>query len=90
MLQDPAVWQSFGNVGVFLLINVPLTVVLSLLLATALNKIVHAAHFFRVSYYVPYVTASRRGGRRVAVPLHARTAWSTTSSGRSRPSRRGW
>ena len=51
-------WQSFRNVGVFLVINVPLTVVLSLLLATALNKIVHARTFFRVSYYVPYVTAS--------------------------------
>ncbi len=58
VLQDPAVWQSFRNVGVFLVINVPLTVVLSLLLATALNKIVHARTFFRVSYYVPFVTAS--------------------------------
>ena len=58
VLQDPAVWQSFRNVAVFLVINVPLTVVLSLLLATALNKIVHARTFFRVSYYVPFVTAS--------------------------------
>lgn len=58
VLQDPKVWQSFGNVGVFLLINVPLTVVLSLLLAYGLNTIVHAGIFFRVSYYVPYVTAS--------------------------------
>jgi multiple sugar transport system permease protein len=58
VLQDPAVWQSFRNVGVFLVINVPLTVLLSILLASALNKIVHARTFFRVSYYVPYVTAS--------------------------------
>jgi multiple sugar transport system permease protein len=58
VVQDPAVWRSFGNVGIFLLINVPLTVALSLLLATALDKIVHARTFFRVSYYVPYVTAS--------------------------------
>ncbi|MFE5671358.1 carbohydrate ABC transporter permease [Agromyces sp. NPDC056523] len=58
VLQDPKVWQSFGNVGIFLLINVPLTVVLSLLLAYGLNTIVHAGIFFRVSYYVPYVTAS--------------------------------
>jgi multiple sugar transport system permease protein len=34
VIEDPAVWRSFGNVGVFLLINVPLTVGLSLLLAT--------------------------------------------------------
>ncbi|NLP84105.1 sugar ABC transporter permease [Microbacterium sp. CFH 90308] len=58
VLTDPDVWQSFGNVGVFLLINVPLTVVLSIVLATALNSVVHARTFFRVSYYVPYVTAS--------------------------------
>jgi multiple sugar transport system permease protein len=58
VLTDPLVWRSFGNVGIFLLINVPLTVVLSLVLATALNRIVHARAFYRVAFYVPYVTAS--------------------------------
>lgn len=58
VLTDPDVWQSFRNVGVFLLINVPLTVALSIVLATALDRVVHARTFFRVSYYVPYVTAS--------------------------------
>jgi multiple sugar transport system permease protein len=57
-LTDPAVIRSFGNVGIFLLINVPLTVVLSLVLATALNQVTHLKAFLRVSYYVPYVTAS--------------------------------
>ena len=55
---DPAVIRSFGNVGIFLLINVPLTVVLSLVIATALNHITRFRTFLRVSYYVPYVTAS--------------------------------
>ena len=55
---DPAVIRSFGNVAVFLIINVPLTVVLALVLAAALNKVVHLRTFLRVSYYVPYVTAS--------------------------------
>lgn len=58
VLSDPAVWRSFGNVGIFLLINVPLTVTLSIVLATALDRVVHARTFFRVSYYVPYVSAS--------------------------------
>lgn len=58
IIQDPAVWRSFLNVGIFLVINVPLTVALSLLLATALDKVVRGRTFFRVSYYVPYVTAS--------------------------------
>ena len=50
--------QSFANVGVFLLINVPLTVILALVLAVALNRTLHARVFLRVSFYVPYVTAS--------------------------------
>jgi multiple sugar transport system permease protein len=57
-LKDPAVRQSFRNVGVFLIINVPLTVVLALVLAVALNRAVRARTFLRVSFYVPYVTAS--------------------------------
>ena len=55
---DPDVRQSFVNVGVFLLINVPLTVVLSLVLATLLNRVVHLRRFLRVAFYVPYVSAS--------------------------------
>lgn len=55
---DPAVQQSFLNVGIFLIINVPLTVVLSLVLASGLNSITRFRTFLRVSYYVPYVTAS--------------------------------
>ncbi len=58
VLGDPDVQRSFRNIGVFLVINVPLTVVLSLVLATALNGAVRFRAFFRVAYYVPYVTAS--------------------------------
>jgi len=57
-LTDPDVWRAFGNVGIFLIINVPLTVVLSIVLATALDRVVRARTFFRVAFYVPYVTAS--------------------------------
>ena len=58
VLSDPDVQQAFVNVGVFLVINVPITVVLSLVLATGLNSVTRARTFLRVSYYVPYVTAS--------------------------------
>ncbi len=58
VLTDPAVRRSFLNILVFLVINVPLTVALSLLLATALNAAIPFRTFFRVSFYVPYVTAS--------------------------------
>ncbi|GAA4674763.1 carbohydrate ABC transporter permease [Frondihabitans cladoniiphilus] len=55
---DPDVIRSFGNVGIFLIINVPLTVVFSMVLAAGLNKVSHFRGFLRVAYYVPYLTAS--------------------------------
>ena len=58
VLSDPDVRRSFLNVAEFLVINVPLTVVLSLVLATALNSVLRFRTFLRVAYYVPYVTAS--------------------------------
>ncbi|WP_285243194.1 sugar ABC transporter permease [Pseudarthrobacter sp. fls2-241-R2A-127] len=58
VLSDPQVQRSFINIGIFLVINVPLTVGLSLVLANALNRVQKLRTFFRVSYYVPYVTAS--------------------------------
>jgi multiple sugar transport system permease protein len=58
VLSDPQVRNAFGNVLVFLVINVPLTVGLSLALATALNAAIPFRTFFRIAYYVPYVTAS--------------------------------
>ena len=57
VLRDPDVQRSFFNVAVFLVINVPLTVVLSLVLATGLNSVPGHARSCG-SYYVPYVTAS--------------------------------
>lgn len=58
VLSDPDVRESFVNVAKFLVINVPLTVALSLVLATALNGAIRGRAFLRVAYYVPYVTAS--------------------------------
>src|SRR5664280_4711 len=88
VLSDPAVRASFVHVGEFLIINVPLTVIFSLLLATALNNAIHWRGFLRVSYYVPYVTASvamitvwmfmfNSGGivNRILGPLAPNPAW---------------
>jgi len=58
VLGDDQVRQAFLNIAVFLVVNVPLTVVLSLVLATALNAKIPFRSFFRAAYYVPYVTAS--------------------------------
>ncbi|MFT8357301.1 MAG: sugar ABC transporter permease [Bifidobacterium aquikefiri] len=58
VLTDPDVLQSFRNILVFLIINVPLTVVLALVLATVLNKGIKWAAAFRIAFYLPYITAS--------------------------------
>jgi multiple sugar transport system permease protein len=58
VLGDSEVRQSFLNVAEFLLINVPLTVVLSLVLAAGLNGAIRGRTFLRLSYFAPYVTAS--------------------------------
>lgn len=58
VLTDPQFLRSLRNVIEFLVINVPLTVVVALVLATALNAAIPFRAFFRVSFYLPYVTAS--------------------------------
>ncbi|MGP3769549.1 carbohydrate ABC transporter permease [Streptomyces sp. SDT5-1] len=55
---DPVVGRAFLNIVIFLVINVPLTVGLSLVLATALNAKIGGRAFFRAAFYLPYVTAS--------------------------------
>jgi multiple sugar transport system permease protein len=57
-LSDPLFRRAILNVGIFLIISVPLTVVLSLVLATALNTKLPFRGFFRAAYYIPYLTAS--------------------------------
>jgi multiple sugar transport system permease protein len=58
VIADPRVRQALGNTVVFLVVNVPLTTVAALVLATALNAAIPARGFFRTAYYLPYVTAS--------------------------------
>ncbi|WP_159622181.1 carbohydrate ABC transporter permease [Ruania rhizosphaerae] len=58
VLTDPQVLESFRNTAVFLVINVPLTAVGALVLASALNAGIRWAAAFRVAFYVPYLTAS--------------------------------
>lgn len=57
VFSDPAIREAFANVGIFLVINVPVTVVCALGLATALNAALPFRTFLRASYYVAYVTA---------------------------------
>ncbi len=58
VLSDPTIRRAFGNIGIFLLINVPLTTVVALVLATALNAVIPFRTLFRTAFFLPYVTAS--------------------------------
>jgi len=58
VLQDPLFHIAIRNVVIFLIINVPLTVAISMVLATALNAAIPLRAFFRAAYYIPYITAS--------------------------------
>jgi multiple sugar transport system permease protein len=58
VIADPDVRRAVINIAIFLAINVPLTWLFALILASALNAAVPFRGFFRTAYYLPYVTAS--------------------------------
>jgi multiple sugar transport system permease protein len=58
LLSDASFRRAVLNIFVVLIINVPLTATVALVLATALNTSIPGRTFFRVGYYVPYVTSS--------------------------------
>ena len=74
VLSDPDVRAAFLHVGIFIAINVPLTVIIALGLAVALNAAIPFRGFLRAAYYIPYVTASVAV---IAVAKTARASWSS-------------
>ena len=57
MFRDPIFWQSMMNTFWLVIIQVPATIVLSLLFAVLLNRIKYVKSFFRIIYFMPYVTS---------------------------------
>ena len=85
VLTDPAVQQSFANIGVFLVINVPLTVVLSLVLANALNRVIRSSRPSSGSATTSRTSRRASPSSASGCSCSSRTAWSTPCSGRWRP-----
>jgi multiple sugar transport system permease protein len=56
MMGDRYFWQSLGNT-VFYMIGIPIGLVISLLLALALNRRMRGLTFFRTVYYIPVVSS---------------------------------
>ncbi|MFC4137730.1 MULTISPECIES: carbohydrate ABC transporter permease [unclassified Microbacterium] len=56
MFGDRYFWQAMGNT-VFMMIGIPIGLILSLLLALALNRKMRGTTFFRTVYYVPVISS---------------------------------
>ncbi|MFE5408955.1 carbohydrate ABC transporter permease [Microbacterium sp. NPDC056569] len=56
MAGDTYFWQSMGNT-IFYMIGIPIGLILSLLLALALNRKMRGTTFFRTVYYVPVISS---------------------------------
>ncbi|REJ07014.1 sugar ABC transporter permease [Microbacterium bovistercoris] len=56
MVNDPYFWKAMGNT-VFLMIGIPIGLIISLLLALALNRRMRGTTFFRTVYYVPVISS---------------------------------
>ena len=55
LLQDAKFWESLGRVALFLVVQVPIMLVLSLVAALALDSArLHGAGFFRIALFLPY------------------------------------
>lgn len=56
MFADPYFWQAMGNT-VSMMIGIPIGLIISLLLALALNRKMRGTTFFRTVYYVPVISS---------------------------------
>lgn len=57
LIHDALFWKALRNTVKFLFVNVPVTVVVAMVLAVALNRGIRGRAFFRTAYFLPYVTA---------------------------------
>jgi len=56
VLGDPVFLKSLGNTALMVAVSVPLTIVISLLIAVCLNSIKVLQGFFQTVFFLPYVT----------------------------------
>ena len=57
LLGDELFWKALANTGVFLVVHIPLQIVIALLLSVILNQQLRARSFFRVAFFLPFVTS---------------------------------
>lgn len=57
LLGDELFWTALSNTMVFLAVHIPLQIAVALLLAVILNQQIRARTFFRVAFFLPFVTS---------------------------------
>lgn len=58
ILQDPMFWKAVKNTAIYVIGTVPVTILLALGIAMLLNRKIHLRAFYRLAYFVPYVTTA--------------------------------
>ncbi len=57
LLADELFWRALLNTGIFLAVHIPLQIAVALLLSVILNQRLRARGFFRVAFFLPFVTS---------------------------------
>ncbi|MCM3766805.1 carbohydrate ABC transporter permease [Neobacillus niacini] len=57
IFEDPEFWKSLGNTLLFVVGVVPLSIIISLVIATLLNQKIKFRGLFRTIYFLPFVTS---------------------------------
>ena len=57
LVSDEVFWRAMRNTWIYVLIGVPVSLVVSLAIALGLQQLVRFVGFYRVLYFVPYVTS---------------------------------
>jgi multiple sugar transport system permease protein len=57
LVDDEVFWKSFRNTWIYVLVGVPVSLVVSLAIAVGLQRLTRYVGFYRVLYFVPYVTS---------------------------------
>lgn len=62
MLQDPDVWDAVRHTLLFTALFVPISIILGMLIAVALNQAIRLVAFYRTAIFVPFVASAAATG----------------------------
>lgn len=57
LVGDDAFWKALRNTWIYVLVGVPVGLIFSMLVALGLQRLIYFVGFFRVLYFLPYITS---------------------------------